>query len=212
MRPVDAASLILIDRSGAAPCVLMGRRAKAHVFMPGMYVFPGGRRDPDDSRKPVAAPLRDEVLERLSLRTPKRFTAATASGLAIAAARELEEEVSLSLTPVSDNGAFRPDLSKLRFVARAITPPGRSRRFDTRFFACFTDETEADTSLHRESAELVDLTWAPLADFDHLPVPDITRTILRDVGSALKADPELSFAAPAPFYFSRQGRFLRETL
>lgn len=212
LRPRDAASLILIDRAETVPRVLMGRRARAHAFMPGVYVFPGGRRDPGDSRKPVAAPLCPQVIERLSVRTPKRFTPLTAKGLAIAAAREMEEEVSLSLTPASDKGAFRPDLSKLRYLARAITPPGQNRRFDTRFFACFTDEIEADTALHRDSAELVDLTWLRLDDFGDLPLANITKRILADLTAALEADRSLPFDASIPFYHHRNGRGIRETI
>ncbi len=212
LRPRDAASLILIDRSEAAPRVLMGRRARAHAFMPGVYVFPGGRRDPGDSRRPVAAPPCPEVMERLSVRTPKRFTASTATGLAIAAARELEEEVSLSLTPQSEKGGFRPDLSRLRYVARAITPPGQNRRFDTRFFACFTDEIEADTALHRDSAELLDLTWLRLDDHGDLPLAGITKRILREIAEALEADSGLPFDAPVPFFHVRYGRGIRDLI
>ena len=41
-RPKDAATLILIDRSGGKPKVLVGKRHDKVVFMPGKYVFPGG--------------------------------------------------------------------------------------------------------------------------------------------------------------------------
>ena len=37
--------------------VLMGRRHARHAFMPGKFVFPGGRTDPADSRIPVAEGL-----------------------------------------------------------------------------------------------------------------------------------------------------------
>ena len=52
--PRDAATLILLDRSGPIPKVLMGRRHHGHVFLPGRFVFPGGAVDParpaDDGR------------------------------------------------------------------------------------------------------------------------------------------------------------------
>ena len=54
VRPKDAATLILVDRSGPAPKVLLGKRHARHKFMPGRYVFPGGRVDPDDRLMPVA--------------------------------------------------------------------------------------------------------------------------------------------------------------
>ena len=56
-RPVDAATLILVDRTGATPKVLVGKRHDKVVFQPGKIVFPGGRVDPSDARVPVAAPI-----------------------------------------------------------------------------------------------------------------------------------------------------------
>jgi hypothetical protein len=60
LRPRDAATLILIDRSGGDVRVLLGRRSARHAFMPGRFVFPGGRTDPSDSRIPVAEGLAAE--------------------------------------------------------------------------------------------------------------------------------------------------------
>jgi len=60
-RPKDAATLILIDRSGPKPKVLVGRRHDKVVFMPGKYVFPGGRVDKSDNRIPVAASIPAEL-------------------------------------------------------------------------------------------------------------------------------------------------------
>ena len=62
MRPRDAATLILVDRSGPAPKVLLAS-ATRHKFMPGKFVFPGGRVEPDDGRMPAARP---------SIRRPRR--------------------------------------------------------------------------------------------------------------------------------------------
>ncbi len=46
--PRDAATLMLIDRSGTDPKVLLGRRHASHKFMPGKFVFPGGRIEAAD--------------------------------------------------------------------------------------------------------------------------------------------------------------------
>ena len=212
LKPRDASSLLLIDRTGPRPRVLVGKRGKGHAFMPDLYVFPGGRRDRTDSRAPIAAPLHDAVVERLVARTPSRFSPQTAIGLAIAAARELEEEVSLSLTPAEYAGGFRPDLSRLRYIARAITPPGQNRRFDTRFFACFTDEIGADTSAAQASTELHDLTWIAIDDHESVPLPRITRAILKELDAALDQDVALPFGRTVPFYYVDRGRFVRELL
>jgi 8-oxo-dGTP pyrophosphatase MutT (NUDIX family) len=49
VRPKDAATLIIIDRTGRDPKVLMGRRHHGHRFMPGKFVFPGGRIEAGDA-------------------------------------------------------------------------------------------------------------------------------------------------------------------
>ena len=50
-RPRDAATLLVLDRGGdGALRVLMGKRHMRHKFMPGAWVFPGGRVDAGDSR------------------------------------------------------------------------------------------------------------------------------------------------------------------
>ena len=64
-RPKDAATVIMLDRSENEPRVLMGRRHDRHVFLPGMYVFPGGRVDRTDGYIPAAAELQPAVQTRL---------------------------------------------------------------------------------------------------------------------------------------------------
>ncbi len=208
-RPLDAAALLLIDRSGSVPKVLVGKRGKRHAFMPDMYVFPGGRRDATDWRVPLAAPLLPEVEARLIRNTPARFRTATARALAVTAAREMMEEASVSLTPPGLTVPLMPDVSRFRFLARAITPPGRSRRFDTRFFTCFTDEIGADPASARDSDELHDLTWLPVNAPDQVALPRITQVILADLAEALDEDGTLPYERPVPFYFYRRGQFAR---
>ena len=58
LRPRDAATLIIVDSSSGEPRVLLGRRRPDMVFMPGRYVFPGGRVDPSDRQVPVEEDLR----------------------------------------------------------------------------------------------------------------------------------------------------------
>src|SRR6201999_791565 len=70
-RPVDAATLILIDRTGPIPKVLVGKRHDKVVFMPGKFVFPGGRVDKADNRVPVAAHITDELKANLLKGSPK---------------------------------------------------------------------------------------------------------------------------------------------
>src|SRR6201986_1778595 len=106
-RPKDAATLILVDRSASVPKVLVGRRHDKVVFMPGKFVFPGGRVDKSDNRIPVAAPL-PTLLEANLLKGSPQITASRARSLAIAAIREACEETGLCLGRKSDGTT--PDL------------------------------------------------------------------------------------------------------
>ncbi len=147
VRPKDAATLILVDRAGRVPKVLLGKRHHGHKFMPGKFVFPGGRVDPADRRMPVARPL-DPATEAHLMKRLQHPSAAKARAFALAAIRETFEETGLLLgvrervtakVPRGPWTAFAeanilPDLHALHFIGRAITPPGRPRRFDARFF------------------------------------------------------------------------------
>src|SRR2546422_8511893 len=102
-RPKDAATLILVDRSNTTPKVLVGKRHDKVVFMPGKFVFPGGRVDKADNRVPVAAPI-PKALETNLLKGSPKISASRAKALAIAAIREACEETGLCLGRKS-NGA-----------------------------------------------------------------------------------------------------------
>src|SRR5438034_10820159 len=145
-RPKDAATLILVDRTAATPKVLVGKRHDKVVFMPGKFVFPGGRVDKSDNRVPVAAPI-SKALEANLLKGSPKITPSRARALAIAAIREACEETGLCLGRKSNGavptleGAWKPfteagllpDPSGLFLIARAISPTGRCLRFYTSY-------------------------------------------------------------------------------
>lgn len=209
LRPKDAASLILFDRTDAGTRVLLGRRGRRHVFMPDTYVFPGGRRDRGDHALPYSTDLRAEVLARLAGDADDIHARRRARALALAAVRELEEETGLVLGQRGPDKRPVADLSCLRYVARAITPPGHVRRFDTRFFCTFVDEAGIDTSEMRETEELHDLQWVDINAISGLNIPPITQTILDDVKALMKPQPNLPFDIEGPYYFVRRGIFQR---
>ena len=224
-RPVDAATLILIDRSGAIPKVLVGRRHDKVVFMPGKFVFPGGRVDVADARVPVAAPI-SKALEANLLKGSPKITAARARSLAIAAIREACEETGLCLgrvsasktpalsgpwKPFTDAGLL-PDPSGLFLIARAITPPGRVRRFDTRFFTADASAIahRVDGVIHAE-AELVELVWVELGSKPLADLHPMTRNVLNELDKRLAAG-ALRHDADVPFYHFYSGKMHRDIL
>src|SRR5690606_35374328 len=155
LRPRDASTLIIIDSKGPAPRVLLGERRDDLKFMPGKYVFPGGRLDADDKIMTAARELRQSEADKLLLDMKGHPTPARARGLGMTAVRETFEEAGIiiggttaassEIAPPSENPSlespaaktwrqfqahgFVPDLAPLTFLARAITPPGRPRRF-----------------------------------------------------------------------------------
>ena len=203
MRPADAASLLVLDGRGTNARVLMGRRSAAHAFMPEVYVFPGGRVDPGDARAPVTGALRADDERRVLAHTP-RPSAARARAMAVAALRETVEETGLV---IGGNGAF--DLARLRYVARAVTPPGRTRRFDARFFACPREAVTRE--VRPETDELEDVRWVPLATAaTEVPLARITAVVIGEMLARLAADPDLSADTPVPRHRMLYGRFVRE--
>ena len=122
VRAKHAASLLVLRHQNNEPFVLMGMRGAKHRFMPNRLVFPGGRVDRADLTAPFATPL-PAATER-ALR--KKTNPALAQALAIAAARELQEETGLTL-------GHPPRLDGLRYLARAVTPPPSPIRFNARF-------------------------------------------------------------------------------
>src|SRR5580704_4304573 len=103
LRPRDAATLILVERTRGSTRVLMGKRHEGHKFMPGKFVFPGGAVEPGDRRMTVAGAL-DAVVEAKLLARTRRTSPEFARALALAAIRETFEETGLALG-VTDRGA-----------------------------------------------------------------------------------------------------------
>ncbi|KAA9005711.1 NUDIX domain-containing protein [Histidinibacterium aquaticum] len=197
--PVRDAAAVILVRDGAR--VLMGRRGASAVFLPSKWVFPGGAVDPGDDRVPLAGLLSNS--DRLT-----EESAATPEALAAAAIRELWEETGQMLGRPGDWDAppgwrafaatgHRPDASALRFVARAVTPPGRPRRFDARFFLAEAEALVSDPDdFSRAEDELTGLHWVPLAEADRLELPGITRLVLEEVRAVLRRGP----SDRVPFY------------
>jgi 8-oxo-dGTP pyrophosphatase MutT (NUDIX family) len=224
-RPKDAATLILVDRSETIPKVLVGRRHDKVVFMPGKFVFPGGRVDKTDNRVPVAAPMPQELETNLLKGSPK-ITASRAKSLAIAAIREACEETGLCLGRRTDSAAPKlesawkpfadagllPDPSGLFLIARAITPPGRVRRFDTRFFtadACAI--THRVEGVVHADAELVELVWVALGSQPLADLHPMTRNVLGELEKRLATGP-LRHDAEVPFFHFYGGRMHKDVL
>jgi 8-oxo-dGTP pyrophosphatase MutT (NUDIX family) len=221
--PRDSATLMLIDRSGPVPKVLLGRRHDSHKFMPGKFVFPGGRIEPLDGKMTAVSELHPDTEAKLRVRAAAG--AAEPRAFALAAIRETAEETGLLLGVRREQGPetpgniwtefaeahVHPDLGNIHFIARAITPPRRPKRFDSRFFT-----VDASEIAHRiegvvgPDSELVELVWTPIEQAAHIDMPTITAIVLEELLARVEAG--MAHSLPVPFYFMQDGVFHRELL
>jgi 8-oxo-dGTP pyrophosphatase MutT (NUDIX family) len=227
LKPRDAATLIVLDRSASEARVLMGKRRMDLAFMPGKYVFPGGRVDRADHFAVSAQDLRDAEIAKLLVHMKGARSNSRARALALAAVRETFEEAGLvigakAVTSVESTASskvswaefyatgFQPTLQDLVFFARAITPPGRPRRFDTRFFC--VDATAISEQRAINDGELSGLDWMSLEAARALDIPNITRVVLEDLGEQLADGTLGNGTRPVPFYYQRNGTFHRDLI
>jgi glyoxylase-like metal-dependent hydrolase (beta-lactamase superfamily II)/8-oxo-dGTP pyrophosphatase MutT (NUDIX family) len=170
--PRPAATLILL-REG--PEVLMLQRSHTAAFLGGAYVFPGGSLDPQDAdMRRVVGLTEAQANERLQV---------SSGGIAyyVAAIRECFEEAGILLAREASGAQisaaraeslmhwrkkpFRELLESedlyvpvadLAYYGHWITAPGRSRRFDARFFVALAPEGQQGS---HDAGETVHDVW-----------------------------------------------------
>jgi 8-oxo-dGTP pyrophosphatase MutT (NUDIX family) len=192
--------------------------------MPGKFVFPGGRIEALDKQMTALSELHPDAQRKLLERVEKPGED-FARAFALAAVRETAEETGLLLgakrdRPPSVPGEIwsefakanvHPDLGQIHFVARAVTPPRRPRRFDTRFLTA-----DASAIAHTiegvvgPDSELVELTWVPIEEAAQLDMPTITGIVLEELLARVEAG--MGHGLPVPFYFMIEKEFFRELL
>jgi 8-oxo-dGTP pyrophosphatase MutT (NUDIX family) len=204
----------------------MGQRGHKAAFMPSKFVFPGGAIDPQDREVVPARSLPGHELERLA----RRADPGLGPVLAMTAIRELWEEAGLALgvPEAPDEGGappsappaappaapsewesfyaagHRPNAEALRFVFRAITPPGRPRRFDARFFVADAGALACDPDDFGLAAdELSHLSWLTVGEARGLDLPFITEVVLAEVEARLRAP---DTPRPVPFFYHQDGK------
>ncbi len=122
--PRPATTVLLLRDEPDGFSVFMVQRSLESRFMPGAYVFPGGRVDPEDRGAADAWGGLDPDLAH------RRFEGELDHGEAVAhlvaGALEVHEEVGVRL----------PTLDALHVLAHWITPEFEPRRFDTWFVVC----------------------------------------------------------------------------
>lgn len=158
---VRRAATVVVARDAGALEVLMLKRNRRSVFVPDMWVFPGGAVDAEDHHDDLAGRLRglDEVMHAIDM------SAVDAAAHWAAVLRETYEEAGLMLGHDADGRPWNDDdlrtherwrdalndgstdlatfvaasdlvldAAAVRYIARFVTPVGPPRRYDARFF------------------------------------------------------------------------------
>ncbi len=176
VRARHAASLVVLRQGATGPEMLMGLRGARHRFMPNRLVFPGGAVDAADLRSACVRPLLPHTRARLE----KAANPALAHGLAVAAARELQEETGLTM-------GDPPALDALEYLCRLITPPGNPIRFNARFLLVDAAQT---TGAIAGSGELEDLRYVAIQEALALDLALPTRMVIERLVQWLDMTPE----------------------
>lgn len=164
--PIPAATLILVrDRPGAAPELLMVERAQGMAFAAGAHVFPGGRIDDQD--RAFAAAIGADAEAIAAVRETIEETAVPAALDPVpdaATARGLQQSL-LEDTPFAqllDQAGLRIDLAALVPFARWVPKFHAVRRFDTLFLVARAPGGEWQPNV--VAGECAGASWVTAAD------------------------------------------------
>ena len=165
------------------------------------------------SSKPTCsrAARRSQLPARARWRSPRSARPARKPGSASAARSTSPCKLEGAWKPFAEAGLL-PDPSSLFLIARAITPPGRVRRFDTRFFTA-----DASAIAHRvegvihADAELVELVWVEIGSKPLADAHAMTKNVLAELDRRLATGP-LRHDAPVPFFHFYGGKMQKDVL
>lgn len=176
-QPRPAATVVIVRDCESGPEVLLLQRQHASGFVPGAYVFPGGRVDEEDGAavlKERAGTLAQganpalpywmaairEVFEETGVllagdATGRAAPDATAEP-ALAEWREKLLGRRASLADLFEAEGLLPAVGELVYCGHWITPVAEPRRYDTRFFAA---RLPAGHVAAVDSREMTDAVW-----------------------------------------------------
>lgn len=164
---IPAATLIVIrDRIGQPPDLLMVERARTMAFAGGALVFPGGRIDPSDETLAALLGAGDDGAARIAAIRETIEEAGVAIGLdpppspALIAQVRRQLHAGDSFAVALANTGLHLALDQLHAFTRWVPAHRHARIFDTRFFLARAAEI-ADASV--DHTENVRLLWADAA-------------------------------------------------
>jgi 8-oxo-dGTP pyrophosphatase MutT (NUDIX family) len=176
--PSPAATVVPMRDAAGGPEVLLLKRNRSTGFVPGAWVFPGGRVDAGDAEPSLfepapmpaeppaaywAAAVRELFEEAgvLLARGPAGEFAPDACSPDLAAWRDALLEDRASLATVLREAALHLALDRMVYIAHWITPVAEPRRYDTRFFLA---ALPADRTATPDPREMTGALWLSPAD------------------------------------------------
>lgn len=170
--PRDAATVVVVRDGAAGPEVLLLQRAERGDHNSGAWVFPGGLVDAADR---MQAADEEAAFRRAALRECFEecgiLLARDAAGgwpaldeAAQARLAALRPEVAagrLAVEALCQRFALLPADDTLHFIAHWVTPAGRAKRFDTRFYVAAVPRGQQ--ALH-DAGETTDHVWMTPAE------------------------------------------------
>lgn len=197
VEPKPAATAVLVQDGRRAPEILLLKRHGSAGFVPGAYVFPGGRVDAGDGDAELIEMLGDawygppasywlavvrEVFEEtgvLLARSGDGVACQDASAdEALARWRDALLIGDATLLDVMRAQRLRPDLSRMVYCSHWITPVAEPKRYDTRFFLA---ELPGGCTATIDEREMSDALWLTaddaLARFQRGALPMVFPTV-----------------------------------
>ncbi|MBI5910416.1 MAG: MBL fold metallo-hydrolase [Betaproteobacteria bacterium] len=162
---LPAATLLLLRDGERGVEVLMTRRSPNASFLPGAYVFPGGRIDAEDrhAHPPARAKPGMEGLQRAAVLAALRETfeelgvllAARSDGTPVTTADLQGLDRGLALYPQLQSRGWLLAVDSVRALARWTTDRDVPKRFDAAFFAALMPERQEPVADELEQFEPV---------------------------------------------------------
>lgn len=143
--PIPAATVILVRGGEGGPEVFLLKRHRASSFMSSAFVFPGGRIDTEDESAELAAVR--ELFEEAGV----LLTADAPADLTEPRRRLLAGEISFA--DVIAAAGVTPDLTRLHWWARWVTPSAEPKRFDAQFFVAELPPGQTPSFDRKETVE-----------------------------------------------------------
>jgi len=201
--PRPAATVILLRAGPGGPEALLLQRTQSAAFLGGAYVFPGGTLDPADGDARAARRVLglDDAAASARLGLER-------GGLAywVAAVRECFEEAGILIAAEADGTLVSAERAlalmrrrhhpfielleaenlfvpadRLAYYGHWITAPGRSRRFDARFFLAVAPEGQAGSHDAKEIAHHVWMRPREALEHGEMELVFATRHTLTDL-------------------------------